>query len=169
MHVAELDGYGRRWNYGSKTLRGDWIDVDGTEVVGGLVVSLGVAEATDESINGVLFAVDETELAELDWRERAYDRVDVTERITLLGDTAGDRLDESVAVYVPMSSAIHRYEKHRDAGTAAVRLAYWHLVDDAFNALGDDHLAWYRRTPPPDVPIRDVALDPLPSVRPTQR
>ena len=169
MHVVELAGYGRRWNYGSKVLRGDWTNDDGTEVIGGLVVSLGVVEADDEAVNGVIFAVDDTELADLDWRERAYDRLDITERITLLGDSADQRLDDPIAVYFPRASSVDRYEQHRDAGTAAIRRSYWDTVDNAFGALGDDHLSQYRRTPPPDVPVRDIVLDPLPSVRPSQR
>lgn len=169
MHVVELAGFGRRWNYGSKVLRGDWTNHDGTPVIGGLVVSLGVVEAADESINGVIFAVNETELADLDWRERAYDRVDVTDCITLLGTSADERLDDPVALYFPRASSVERYEQHRDVGTAAIRRSYWDLVDGAFADLGDDHLEWYRRTPPPDVPVHDIALDPLPSTRPSQR
>lgn len=169
MHVAEVAGYGRRWNYGSKVLRGDWTGDDGTDVIGGLVVSLGVAAAPDESINGVIFEVDDIELADLDWRERDYDRVDVTDQITLLDESADRRVDGPIAIYVPRPSSIDRYERHRDVGTAAIRRFYWHLVDDAFTALGDDHAEWYRRTPAPDVPVRDITLDPLPSVRPSQR
>ncbi len=150
-------------------MRGDWTNDDGTEVTGGVVVSLGIIEAPDESVNGVIFAVDDIELADLDWRERAYDRVDVTERVTLLGDSAGRRIDEPIVIYFPRASSVDRYEQHRDIGTAAIRRSYWDLVDLAFSVHGDDHLAWYRRTPPPDVPIRDITLDPPTSVRPSQR
>ncbi len=54
--VAHLDGYGRRWNYGSLHLRGDWHH-EGVDVVQGLVVSLGLAAADDESCNGVVVRV----------------------------------------------------------------------------------------------------------------
>ena len=73
------------------------------------------------------------------------------------------------AVYVPRPDAIARYEQHRDEGTAAIRRSYWDLVDAAFAELGDDHLARYRRAAPPDVPIADIDLHPLPSVRPSAR
>ncbi len=67
--VAHLDGYGRRWNYGSMHLRGDW-QHEGVDVTQGLVVSLGLAAASDESCNGVIVRVTTDELARLDWRER---------------------------------------------------------------------------------------------------
>ena len=160
MHVVELTGYGRRWNYGSKVLRGDWTNDDGAEIVDGLVVSLGVVQSPTESINGVIFAVDDDELAHLDQRERAYDRLDVSDRITLLDASAGERIDEPVAIYFPRPSSVARYERGRDAGNAAIRKSYWNLVDEAFHRLGDGHRAWYRQTPAPDVPIRDIRLDP---------
>jgi cation transport regulator ChaC len=169
MHVAELAGFRRAWNYGSAVLRGDWTAEDGTDVVGGLVVSLGIVEEPGTSINGVVFAVDDAELADLDWRERAYDRVDVTGRITLLDQSVHVELDEPIAVYVPQRVAIERYERHRDDGTAGVRRSYWELVDAAFADLGPRHSEWYRTTPQPDVPVVDIILDPLPARRPRAR
>ena len=169
MHVAELAGYQRAWNYGSEVLRGDWVGDDGTETIGGLVVSLGIVAAPGDSINGVVFAVDDDELADLDWRERGYDRIDVTERITLIDQSASVELDDPVAVYLPRPVSIARYEAHRDAGTAGIRRSYWDIVDAAFAELGAHHAEWYRRTPPPDVPVVDITLDPLPARRPRAR
>ena len=165
-HVVRVAGYGRRWNYGSKSLRGDWETDGGAPVRSGVVVSLGLVEAPDESTNGVIFEVDDVELAELDWRESAYDRIDITDRVTVL-DATGERTpDAPVAVYFPHPSSIERYEEHRDAGTAPIRRSYWDLVDEAFVELGGDHADRYRRTPAPDVPIADIRLHPRPPRQP---
>ena len=151
--IAHLEGYGRRWNYGSLTLRGHW-NHDGVDVRAGQVVSLGL-EPGDDSCNGVAVRVSEEELGRLDWRERDYERTDVTELISF----AGGSVEGRVVTYVPRPSAIDRYVQARDIGRAAVRREYWDLVHDAFAALGGHHLDHLATgTPAPDVPIVDVTL-----------
>lgn len=154
--VAHLDGYGRRWNYGSMHLRGDW-EHDGSAVTQGLVVSLGLVVADAESCNGVVVRVSADELAQLDWRERDYERTDVSDLIR----REDDRPTERVMTYVPRPSAIERYETARDRRHAGIRRSYWELVNAAFGDLGGDHLDRYEATPPPDVPIVDMALSML--------
>lgn len=154
--IAHLSGFGRRWNYGSLHLRGDW-HRDGVDVVQGLVVSLGLAAADAESCNGVVVRVTADELAQLDWRERDYERTDVTDQILV----DGERLPARVMTYVPRPSAIERYETARDSGRAGIRQSYWELVSAAFRDLGDDHHDLYTRTPAPDVPVVDMTLSML--------
>lgn len=154
--VAHLDGYGRRWNYGSLHLRGDWHH-DGVEVTQGLVVSLGLVASDAESCNGVIVRVTAEELAMLDWRERDYERTDVSDMIRLDGDPIGDR----VMTYVPRASAVERYEQARDHGRAGIRQSYWELVQGAFGELGDDHLERYAATQAPDIPVVDLVLSML--------
>jgi cation transport regulator ChaC len=153
--VAHLDGFGRRWNYGSMHLRGDWHH-DGANVRQGLVVSLGLVVADAESCNGLAVRVTDAELALLDWRERDYERTDVTDRITSDG-VDGDR----IVTYVPRQSAVERYLSARDEGRAGIRRSYWDLVIEAFDALGPEHAEVYRRTPPPDVPVVEMSLSML--------
>ncbi|MFN3257705.1 MAG: gamma-glutamylcyclotransferase family protein [Ilumatobacter sp.] len=154
VRIADLAGFGRRWNYGSMHLRGSWSHA-GVDIVDGLVVSLGLAAADTESCNGVIVRVDGDELAALDWRERDYERTDVSDRIRVLD---GEAMSEPVVTYVPRPSAIERYERGRDEGRAAVRRSYWDLVHDAFAALGGDHAARLSATPQPDIPVVDITL-----------
>jgi cation transport regulator ChaC len=154
--VAHLDGFGRRWNYGSLHLRGDWHHGD-VRISRGLVVSLGLVVAGEESCNGVIVRVSDDELAALDWRERDYQRTDVTDVIR----TEDDRQVGRVMTYVPRPSAIERYEEARDGGRAGIRRSYWELVEQAFHDLGGDHGARYLATPAPDVPVVDMTLSML--------
>jgi len=154
--VAHLDGYGRRWNYGSLHLRGDWRH-DDVDVRQGVVISLGLVLATGERCNGVAVRVTDDELAQLDWRERDYERTDATDLIE--ADFTGPR--GRVVTYVPRPSAIERYEAARDERRAAIRRTYWDLVGRAFADLGAHHSAFYATTPAPDVPVVDISLSPL--------
>ena len=151
--AAHLDGFGRRWNYGSMHQRGDWHGPDGF-VESGVVVCLGLEPAADERCNGVVIRVTEDELAALDWRERDYDRTDVTDAVAPEEGVVAGR----VVTYVPRPSAIERYERARDHGRAAIRRGYHELVDRAFHALGAHHRHEYANgTPRPDVPIVEFA------------
>ncbi len=156
ISAAHLHGYGRRWNYGSLHLRGDWRHND-IDVYQGVVISLGLVLAEGERCNGIAVRVTEEELAQLDWRERDYERTDVTDRIE--ADEADPALvGGAIVTYVPRSSAVERYEAARDESRAAIRRSYWDLVSQAFADLGDSHSATYAATPAPDVPVLDMTL-----------
>ncbi len=149
FHYAVLDGWGRRWNYGVGHLVAHHA---GSRVT---VVALGVIRSVGESANGVVGWVADDELADLDQRERDYDRVDITGLVE-----APVALDAPVETYVPRPVAVARYEAARDAGTAAVEQRYWDLVAGAFAGFGrDERQRFLATTPAPDVPI--VELEPF--------
>jgi len=154
---AELAGYGRRWNYGVIHMSGQWKADDGSYVEDGTIVALGIVESANETVNGVVASIAGEELGNLDRRERHYDRVDVTSKITLTGDDADAVLSGPVYTYVPRIESIRCYEAARDLGAAGIRRTYWDLVDDAFAAFGQAQVEQYRSTTPqPDVPIVDL-------------
>ena len=155
VHRATLDGWGRRWNYGSPRTGVSWTHGD-AEITDGVMVCLGIVPDADVAINGVVFSVDDRELAALDRRERDYDHVEVTGSADAEGDLGRSA---SIVTYVPRPSSIERYERGRDAGAAAIRQTYWDLVEAAFTDFGDEALEWYRRTPDPDIPVIDIDVD----------
>jgi len=162
FHEAELHGFGRRWNYGVMHTEGTTSDDDGIERRW-TIVALDVVEAIHETVNGVVGWVADDELAELDHRERHYDRVDVTSRTVVHGvvGVSGQGVAEQVVTYVPRAEAQEHYRLARDAGRAAIEQRYWDLVDGAFAALGPDRRDRYHATtPPPDVPIVELERRP---------
>ena len=136
---AALAGYGRRWNYGTM-VEGESIDEPGRTWT---VVALGLEASSSESVNGLIARVDEGDLAALDRRERNYDRVDVTDLITVVGHAVS-----SVVTYVPRPDPVERFEAARAAGSAAISKRYWDLVDGAFAALGTSQRDRYHATTP---------------------
>lgn len=155
--VTHLRGYGRRWNYGSHRLRGNWT-ADGVSVTNGTVISLGLAVAADEACNGVSILVTPDELDRLDERERDYEMTDITDSVTIESDHVDPAALGRVVTFVPRATAIARYETARDAGRAAVEVRYWNLVHAAFDELGVEHRRLLDSTPSPDVPVVDVEL-----------
>ncbi|MFK7918965.1 MAG: dephospho-CoA kinase [Ilumatobacter sp.] len=149
---AELSGYGRRWNYGVMHIAGSWTTDDGAQIDDGVIVALGLEASASESVNGVIASVTDEELANLDRRERNYDRVDVTAQVS----TSASGVDNVVA-YVPKPAAVDHYVAARDTGRAGIRRTYWNLVDEAFATLGTEQQQRYRETTPePDVALVDV-------------
>lgn len=157
--VAQLDGYGRRWNYGAISVRGQWTHA-GQVVTDGVMVALGVERSDGERCNGVVVRVSDDELARLDLRERSYDRTDVSDLITIEPPVAGTATARPagarIVTYVPRPEAIAHYRTGRDQRRAAIRQDYWDLVDEAFARLGPQHLDQYRSTPAPDVPVVEM-------------
>lgn len=151
---AVLDGFARRWNYGSPRDPFSW-DVDGHRTDAGVLIFLGIVAAAGDRTNGVVAEVSDDELGALDRRERDYDRVEVTRAVAWRnGSAAAHR----VVTYVPRPSSLDRYERARDERRAAVRRAYWDLCHEAFGALGRAHLDHFLTTPEPDVPILEIDL-----------
>ena len=151
--VTHLHGYGRRWNYGSQLLRGNWT-IDGISVSAGVVVSLGLEVSTDEWCNGVSILVDDDELDALDARESDYELTDITDRVAV----DAERFAGQVVTFVPRPGSVERYQQARDDRRAAVRAEYVELVRAAFDELGPDHRRLFDQTPDADVPVADIEL-----------
>lgn len=153
---AEVNGFGRRWNYGVMHTRGLTDGPDGPKEW--TIVALGVVPSASETVNGVIGWVGEHELAGLDRRERHYDRVDVSHLVNV-PDWRGP--DAPVVTYVPRVEARRHYEAARDDGRAAIEQRYWNLVDTAFAALGPDrHERYHATTPSPDIPVVEMRREP---------
>lgn len=154
---AEIDGFGRRWNYGVMHTEGTSVEADGTSRTW-TIVALGVVPSAGERVNGVVGWVAADELAALDHRERHYDRVDVSAVASVAGPVASG----PIVTYVPRSEPIGHADAAAAAGRAAIERRYWDLVDGAFAALGADRRATYHATTPdPGLPVVELARRPV--------
>lgn len=154
--AAEVQGWERRWNYGIRVQPGSLKGPDAEHVQ--VIVALGIIEAAEACMNGVLALVHPDELERLDARERNYDRVDVTGHVRVLEDSPTAAQIHRAVLYVPRQIAVHIYEEAYATGCAAIEQRYWDLVDGAFEVLAPGHGERYRATTPaPTVPVRNIS------------
>ena len=147
---CHLLGHRRAWNVAMdnrRTIPGYkyYVDPDTGERPPVRVTFLNLYPAAEGRVNGVAFPVSAEELAELDRRERNYDRVDVTELID--ADLGG-----TVWTYFGSEAARERFA----AGAAVVAQDYFDAIRGDFAAAGGLE-AFDRSTDPLTIPLRRLA------------
>ena len=144
-HVATLRGHRRAWGvamdnsvdepgYKRYVLR-----ADGSRPAV-FVCFVDVVADPGSVVTGVCLLVDAARLAELDDRERNYERVEVTASID------GGR--GTVWAYLGSEEGVTRFREGVGAGTAVVSRDYFDAVLDAVGAIAPGEAAALRQSPP---------------------
>lgn len=124
------------------------------------VAFLDLVEDPESAVNGVLAPVDAEALAELDRRERNYDRVEVTTAIE--SPPAG-----RVWTYVGSAAGRARLEQGRRKGRVVAARAYAESVHAAFRSLGDGEYERFLASSDLDgLPLLDLERVDLPPAEP---
>jgi len=111
------------------------------------VTFLNLVAATGEEVNGALVPVRADELAELDRRERNYERREITD--SLIEPVAGQ-----VWTYFGKGEAEQRFADSLAAERAVVHAGYLEIVRAGFAQLGAGQLAAFAAsTDPPRCPV----------------
>jgi hypothetical protein len=120
------------------------------------VAFLDIVEDLDTVINGVLAPVDPGALADLDRRERNYDRIDVTAAVD-------NPPDGRVWAYAGSPDGRARLQAGISAGTAVVQRSYLDHVHDGFRRLGGAEYEHFVTTTDLDsLPLADLERVNLP-------
>ena len=126
------------------------------------VTFLNVVPDSGSRVNGVLFAVTDEVLAELDGRERNYVRTGVSEAVS-------PSLDGEAWVYAGSAAAIGRFELGCRTGRAVVSRGYHDRVLDDFTALGPGARSRFEQlTDAPPCPVLDLRRVDVPGPRDPQ-
>jgi hypothetical protein len=151
--VADLAGVRRIWGVAMDNRR----DLPGykyyRDAAGGrpgvYVAFLDLRAADGAAVNGVCLPVDEPGLAELDLRERNYERVDVSDRVAPQGTR--------VWAYVGSPAGRERLRVGCAHGTAVIDANYLRSVSDGFAALGEaEHSACRASLDPDGLPVVEL-------------
>jgi gamma-glutamylcyclotransferase (GGCT)/AIG2-like uncharacterized protein YtfP len=106
-------------------------------------------------VNGLCLPVDDAVLAQLDRRERNYERTDVSDRV----QAGGAR----VWAYIGTASARERLAEGRRTASAVIDAGYVRTVQTGFAALGADELARVGASlEPGDLPVMELTRHELP-------
>ncbi len=119
------------------------------------VAYLDLRKRPQASVNGVCVPVDDARLAELDARERNYERVDVSDRLGVDG--------VRVWTYTGSAAGRRRLAEGRDCGRAVIDADYLRLVRNAFRRLGPAECeACAVSLAPGDLPVAELTHVELP-------
>jgi cation transport regulator ChaC len=135
-----LEGWRRSWdvmmpnrNFYEPTPEGEFVPHN--------IIYLNVRESPGETVNGVLYVVDQAELEGFDRREWIYDRMDVTSALR------GVHLEGPACVYVGKQAWIVPAQPSRTF--AAVRQSYLDIIEQGLVDLGQEARALYERSTDP--------------------
>jgi cation transport regulator ChaC len=160
---ATLRRYRRTWNVAMdnrRTIPGYKYYVDAATGKRGdwFVTFLNVVSDPDSEVNGVLFAATDELLAELDGRERNYERVDISAGLT-------PQLDGRAWVYTGSAAAVRRFTLGKRSDRTVISRGYYQRVVDDFSAIGPAALAAFEQlTDPPPCPVLDLRRVEIPDV-----
>lgn len=119
------------------------------------ILYLNMDSSQDSRLNGCLFVVKKSELADFDKREWIYKRVDVTKNIEGLKINNGN-------VYAYTALDEFKVPANADSGLFALRRTYLDIVDSAFRYLNPEYKTrFFETTEPYDekLVIDDKTLD----------
>lgn len=121
----------------------------------GFVAFLNVYPAPNAQILGILFAVNDQEIQRLDQRERNYQRLEISQCLTMPPNTAQNFPPSwSAWVYRGLDAAEQRYRQGVAVGKIAIAQPYADTVAAAYTSLGPAALQNYQSTTdPPPIPI----------------
>jgi hypothetical protein len=158
--VTDLAGFERSWGVAMDNRR----DLPGykyyTDERGGrpevYVTYLDIRERAGASVNGVCIPVDDDRLAELDARERNYERVDVSDRLGVDG--------MRIWTYIGSAGGRRRLAEGRERGRAVIDANYLGLVRGAFRLLGPaEYDACAASLLPGELPVAELTRVDLPA------
>jgi len=155
---ANLGNHRRDWGAGMENAAADadwkyYVDSRGTrpDIV---VAFLDAYPHSGSSINGVVFAVDESRLREIDRREVRYSRVDVTDLVTTAGWGDG-----RVWTYRGSEKSREVALRGRREDRAFVSMDYAAHCRHGFSVGGEQALHQFQlSTDPLDLPLRELTM-----------
>ncbi|MEO8967091.1 MAG: gamma-glutamylcyclotransferase family protein [Solirubrobacteraceae bacterium] len=157
--VADLPGFQRTWGVAMDNRRHlpgyKYYTDDRGRRPEVYVAYLDLRERAQASVNGVCIPVDDGRLAELDARERNYERVDVSDRLGVDG--------ARVWIYAGSAAARRRLAEGHARGRAVIDANYLGLVRNAFRRLGpEEYEACAASLAPGDLPVAELTRVELP-------
>ena len=129
-----------------------YADTDEGRMYPEAILYLNVRRDPGSLLNGVLFVVDEEELAGFDRREAIYDRVDSTDLL--------NGVVEGGSAYIYTCKPEYVLTDVRSPRKAAIRATYIQIVEEGLTALGSEFRKVYDRSSDP-VPRQLVIKDEL--------